>query len=243
MDRRHCGRRLLGQKLHTHRMAITEGFACNLLGVLIAGKSLGEALGASDLPPMRDGLDADLMLREGQIYEAILVVLAILRGLRLAGDAAPAAAHNPGRGLDEIRLVVHVDLLHVAMCREKQVHTVGGGQALPLVQAMLCREVSGDDLPVGLGLAQALLQPPDLRIPQVLEPLRALLYRDGSRQTAGRGGIVVQAPANVVAAGGMVVEGIPNVAVNKENVHGKVRELDWCGIVQGRLHPASCTEM
>ena len=49
-----------------------------------------------------------------------------------------------------------------------------------------------------------------------------LLYRDGSRQTAGRGGIVVQAPANVVAAGGMVVEGIPNVAVNKENVHGKV---------------------
>mmetsp|Transcript_9015 Transcript_9015/g.20038 ORF Transcript_9015/g.20038 Transcript_9015/m.20038 type:complete len:206 (-) Transcript_9015:747-1364(-) len=125
------------------------------------------------------------------------------------------------------------------MCREDQVHSEGRGKIFPLIQAMLHREVGRDELPICAGLAQAILHPLHFGIPKVFKPLCTLFHRHWPCNAAGCILVVVRHSANVVAAGGVIVEGIPNVAINKENVHGEIVVLDRGSVVQCRLHPSS----
>mmetsp|Transcript_54578 Transcript_54578/g.127278 ORF Transcript_54578/g.127278 Transcript_54578/m.127278 type:complete len:253 (-) Transcript_54578:662-1420(-) len=127
-------------------------------------------------------------------------------------------------------------------CEEK-IDSKALGEPSPLVNAVFGREVGGQNLPVGNGVTKRIFQPLHLRIPEVLEPIVALLERHWPGDSTRGGLVVVHLTADVVAAIVMVVHGVKDIGVYEKEIDRKMVVLHWTHVVQGGCQPAPGAEL
>eukprot|EP00406_Dinophysis_acuminata_P083049 CAMPEP_0179262908 /NCGR_PEP_ID=MMETSP0797-20121207/27606_1 /TAXON_ID=47934 /ORGANISM="Dinophysis acuminata, Strain DAEP01" /LENGTH=399 /DNA_ID=CAMNT_0020971051 /DNA_START=36 /DNA_END=1233 /DNA_ORIENTATION=- len=193
---------------------------------------------------MRDGLDHDLLACEREVHEAVLVISTI--SIRCAfGCYAPASAGDDVRGGRQgVVCLQVVHLLVVPVARGDEVDAMLRRQPLPVREAVLRGEVGHDDLPGAGGLSESAVQPYELRVPEPLEPGRALLNGHWPLHTARRPLLkVVLAGADVVALIRNRVVGVEDVGVDEVVVHSEVGVSHLRAVVHGGRHPSvsACT--
>mmetsp|Transcript_41983 Transcript_41983/g.89437 ORF Transcript_41983/g.89437 Transcript_41983/m.89437 type:complete len:223 (+) Transcript_41983:423-1091(+) len=189
---------------------------------------------------MRDSLDHNLLCGQRQVHEAILIILAIGLGFILGGDTTTSTRDKVGCGLQAVHAFQVVHLLAVSVTRNKHVDAVLLGKPLPSLTApeALRRVVRHYDLPVGLGCGELRFNPSDLRIPELPEPLRAVVRRDRPHDAAGRSHRrVVELRADVVGGIRVLIPGVPDICVHIEVVDGEVVVVHLDAVVLRRRQP------
>mmetsp|Transcript_91885 Transcript_91885/g.239534 ORF Transcript_91885/g.239534 Transcript_91885/m.239534 type:complete len:328 (-) Transcript_91885:346-1329(-) len=130
----------------------------------------------------------------------------------------------------------------MAMPRHDDIDAVVGREARPLIAAPLAlwREVRHHYLPIRLRLRHGVVHPRDIRLPQALEPVGALLRGDRAHEAAGGLGVrgVVVAGAQVVALLRVRQPSVPDVRVDEVVVDREVWIVDLGLVVQRGRHPA-----
>eukprot|EP00406_Dinophysis_acuminata_P040665 CAMPEP_0179375066 /NCGR_PEP_ID=MMETSP0797-20121207/87618_1 /TAXON_ID=47934 /ORGANISM="Dinophysis acuminata, Strain DAEP01" /LENGTH=205 /DNA_ID=CAMNT_0021091075 /DNA_START=8 /DNA_END=622 /DNA_ORIENTATION=+ len=180
---------------------------------------------------MRDGLDHDLLACEREVHEAVLVISTISIGVPSDVMPPPPPETMYAVGAKGLSDGDEVD----AMLRR---------QPLPVREAVLRGEVGHDDLPGAGGLSESAVQPYELRVPEPLEPGRALLNGHWPLHTARRPLLkVVLAGADVVALIRNRVVGVEDVGVDEVVVHSEVGVSHLRAVVHGGRHPSvsACT--
>mmetsp|Transcript_133054 Transcript_133054/g.332099 ORF Transcript_133054/g.332099 Transcript_133054/m.332099 type:complete len:280 (-) Transcript_133054:594-1433(-) len=168
------------------------------------------------LAPVRDSLDIDLVLREHQVKEAILVIIPIRARYSLTGNAATTTRDNERCWCQKVTFSVGVpDLLVVPMPCDDQVNTVLLHEVLPTFPSRIWWDVGHDDLPLGLCLRQVVLYPISLLRPQPRKPKWALIQ--AVRALGAAIGIrkVVLPPTNVVSHEHVWCPGSEDIGIKK----------------------------
>mmetsp|Transcript_13044 Transcript_13044/g.37162 ORF Transcript_13044/g.37162 Transcript_13044/m.37162 type:complete len:240 (-) Transcript_13044:668-1387(-) len=138
---------------------------------------------------MRVGGDVDGLQGDDHLHEAIGVVVAGRHRQLLGRHAAPAAGDDPGRlaHVPAQAEVAVVDELLVGVPRNVEVNAHGLEELRPvhvggwrIARVELRRVVVDDDLPVRVRLWQDVLQPEEVGLPEVLEPVPAPGHAGGA---------------------------------------------------------------
>mmetsp|Transcript_21351 Transcript_21351/g.67478 ORF Transcript_21351/g.67478 Transcript_21351/m.67478 type:complete len:223 (-) Transcript_21351:1294-1962(-) len=167
--------------------------------VVVPGDSrvaLSDLLHHPKLAAMRDGLHLDLVASKREVHEAILIIRSVVVWCALRSHASAAPRYDPGGAAHEVgvearpaiydtqRVVGNVYLLLVLVACDHDVDAVVPRDVWPLVFSPSGREMRDDDLPVGRGLVQSLLEPSLLVFPEFSEPRRAMVRRNRALLTA-----------------------------------------------------------
>mmetsp|Transcript_82198 Transcript_82198/g.183619 ORF Transcript_82198/g.183619 Transcript_82198/m.183619 type:complete len:446 (-) Transcript_82198:187-1524(-) len=227
----------LRRRLRPEVKAVAHG-PLDRLAVVLQGQAPGDARALPDGAAVGDGLDQDLVLREGQVLESVLVVVAVRGGGGLRGDAPAATRDDVGGGAQEVRGLHVVHLLGVAVPGDDDVDAVVEGELLPMALAPLRREVRHHDLPPRLGHPECSVKPLDLGAPQPREPGRAVVHRIWSVHSASRIFRVHLPGADVVVLVRVGVGGVEHVRVHEVVVHIEAIVPHQLRPVQRRREPS-----